>query len=47
MVVGDQGIWLLDSSNQKVRDFCNLPLQVSGSPDIPVKTKDGTIIGNI
>lgn len=43
-VVTDEGIWLLDSEGNMIRDLCNLPLRVQGSPDIPICSQDGCIL---
>lgn len=36
-VVNNEGIWLLDANDKKIKDFCHLPLIISGNPDIPNK----------
>ena len=39
-VVKDDGIWLLDSEGKMVKNFCNVPLQVQGPPDVPICAED-------
>lgn len=44
-VVNNDGIWLIDSEGNKIKDICNLPIKVTGEPNIPcVCTKDGVMI---